>query len=97
MHSNKYLWRLHECHHSVEEMDWTGGSRGQVFENVITSTAEFAPIVLFMSPEVALIKPVIDSWWGMWIHSNINAKLGWLNYIINGPELHRWHHSTGSL
>lgn len=19
--------------------------------------------------------------------------LGWLNYIISGPELHRWHHS----
>jgi sterol desaturase/sphingolipid hydroxylase (fatty acid hydroxylase superfamily) len=23
----------------------------------------------------------------------VDTKLGWLNYIISGPELHRWHHS----
>ena len=93
MHKNKYLWRLHECHHSVEEMDVFGGNRGQVFENTITGFAEFAPIILFMSPEVALIKPVIDAWWGMFIHANVDVKLGPLKYIINGPRMHRWHHS----
>lgn len=94
MHKNRVLWRLHECHHSVQEMDWAGGARGQVFENLITGTAEFAPIVLFMSPEVALYKPIIDACWGMWIHANIDVRSGWLNYIVNGPELHRWHHSA---
>ncbi|MCB9649282.1 MAG: sterol desaturase family protein [Deltaproteobacteria bacterium] len=94
MHRNRYLWRLHECHHSVQEMDWAGGSRGQVFENLITGTAEFAPIALFMSPEVAVIKPVIDACWGMWIHANVDVRSGWLNYLFNGPELHRWHHSA---
>jgi sterol desaturase/sphingolipid hydroxylase (fatty acid hydroxylase superfamily) len=30
---------------------------------------------------------------GFFQHSNVDTKLGWLNYIISGPELHRWHHS----
>ena len=93
MHSNKYLWRLHECHHSVLDVDWAGGSRGQFFENLITSTAELAPIMLFMSPEVAFLKPVLDACWGMWIHGNVDISLGPLDYVINGPRMHRWHHS----
>jgi sterol desaturase/sphingolipid hydroxylase (fatty acid hydroxylase superfamily) len=29
----------------------------------------------------------------MWIHSNVDVHTGWLQRIINGPELHRWHHA----
>lgn len=93
MHSNRYLWRIHEAHHSVENVDWIGGSRGHVLENLITSTAELGPIVLFMSPGVAAIKSAIDACWGMWIHSNLRASLGPLDYVINGPRMHRWHHA----
>ena len=93
MHSNRYLWRIHEAHHSVLDVDWIGGSRGHVFENLITSTAELAPIALFMSPGVAAIKSAIDACWGMWIHSNVSASFGVLDYVINGPRMHRWHHA----
>ena len=30
---------------------------------------------------------------GFFQHSNCSVRLGPLNYVINGPELHRWHHS----
>jgi sterol desaturase/sphingolipid hydroxylase (fatty acid hydroxylase superfamily) len=93
MHVNPYLWRIHEAHHSTPDVDWVGGSRGHVIENMITGTAELAPIVLFMSPEVAAIKSVIDACWGMWIHSNIDWDMGPLKWVINGPYLHRWHHA----
>jgi hypothetical protein len=92
MHVNKYLWRIHEAHHSTPDVDWVGGSRGHVIENMITGTAELAPIVLFMS-HVAAIKSVIDACWGMWIHSNIDWAMGKLKYVINGPFMHRWHHA----
>ena len=93
MHSSRYLWRIHEAHHSVVDVDWIGGSRGHVLENLITSTAELAPIVLFMSPGVAAIKSAIDACWGMWIHSNVRASFGFLDYVVNGPRMHRWHHA----
>jgi sterol desaturase/sphingolipid hydroxylase (fatty acid hydroxylase superfamily) len=93
MHSNRYLWRIHEAHHSVLDVDWIGGARGHVIENMITGTAELAPIVFFMSPEVAVIKSALDACWGMWIHANVDLSLGRLDFVINGPRMHRWHHS----
>lgn len=30
----------------------------------------------------------------MYIHSNINVRAGFVQYIINGPEMHRWHHAV---
>lgn len=95
-HSNKWLWRIHEAHHSPKKVDWLSGSRSHALEILINQTVEFAPIILLGSPpEVIAYKGVISAVWGMYIHSNINVKTGWLQKIINGPEMHRWHHSTG--
>ncbi|MCX7797115.1 MAG: sterol desaturase family protein [Melioribacter sp.] len=95
-HSNKYLWRLHEAHHSPKKVDWLSGSRSHAFEILINQTVEFLPIVLLGSPpEVIAYKGVISALWGMYIHSNLNVRTGKLQLIINGPEMHRWHHTTG--
>ena len=92
-HSNKVLWRIHEAHHSVRDIDWLAGSRSHALEILINQTVEFVPIILLASPEVAVIKGMIDAAWGMYIHSNIDVHSGRLQYIINGPEMHRWHHA----
>ncbi|MCS7054220.1 MAG: sterol desaturase family protein [Ignavibacterium sp.] len=95
-HSNKWLWRIHEAHHSPKKVDWLSGSRSHALEILINQTVEFAPIILLGSPpEVVAYKGLISAVWGMYIHSNIDVKTGWLQKIINGPEMHRWHHSTG--
>lgn len=94
-HSNKWFWRIHEAHHSVKEVDFLAGSRSHVIEIIINQTIEFAPIVLLgASPEVIPIKALIDSVYGMFIHGNINVKMGKLKYIFNSPELHLWHHAN---
>lgn len=93
-HNNKFLWRIHEAHHSVRDVDWLAGSRSHALEILINQTIEFTPIVLLgASPEIAIIKGAIDAIWGMYIHSNIDVRSGKLQYIINGPEMHRWHHA----
>jgi sterol desaturase/sphingolipid hydroxylase (fatty acid hydroxylase superfamily) len=95
-HKNKYLWRIHEAHHSPKKIDWLSGSRSHALEILINQTIEFLPIVLLGSPpEVIAYKGVISAVWGMYIHSNLNVRTGKLQRIINGPEMHRWHHSTG--
>jgi len=95
-HKNKYLWRIHEAHHSPKKVDWLSGSRSHALEIVINQTIEFLPIVLLGSPvEVIAYKASVSAVWGMHIHSNINVHTGKLQKIINGPEMHRWHHSTG--
>ncbi|MBK7255985.1 MAG: sterol desaturase family protein [Ignavibacteria bacterium] len=93
-HSSKILWRTHEAHHSPKTVDWLSGARSHSLEILINQTVEFAPIILLgAAPEVAIYKGMISAIWGMFIHSNIDVRLGKLQYFINGPEMHRWHHS----
>lgn len=93
-HSNEVLWRTHEAHHSPKTVDWLSGSRSHSLEILINQTVEFAPIILLgAAPEVAIYKGMISAIWGMFIHSNIDIRLGKVQYFINGPEMHRWHHS----
>lgn len=93
-HRFPLLWRIHEAHHSVRDVDWLAGSRSHALEILVNQTVEFAPIVLLgAAPEVAVLKGTIDAVWGMWIHSNVDARSGRLQYLLNGPEMHRWHHA----
>ncbi|OGU34957.1 MAG: fatty acid hydroxylase [Ignavibacteria bacterium GWB2_35_6b] len=95
-HKNKWLWRIHEAHHSPQKVDWLSGSRSHAIEILINQTVEFLPIVLLGAPvEVIAYKGVISAIWGMYIHSNLNVNTGKFQLIINGPEMHRWHHTTG--
>ena len=95
-HRNRFMWRLHEAHHSPKAVDWLSGSRSHCLEILINQTVEFAPIVLLgASPEVIPLKGAISAVWGMYIHSNLNVRTGPLQWIINGPEMHRWHHTMG--
>jgi sterol desaturase/sphingolipid hydroxylase (fatty acid hydroxylase superfamily) len=95
-HRNKYMWRIHEAHHSPKKVDWLSGSRSHALEILINQTVEFTPIILLgASPEVVAYKGVVSAVWGMYIHSNLNVHTGRLQMFVNGPEMHRWHHSTG--
>ena len=95
-HRNRYLWRFHEAHHSPASVDWLSGSRSHCLEILINQTVEFAPIVLLgAAPEVVPLKGAISAVWGMYIHCNVNVRTGWLQRVINGPEMHRWHHTMG--
>jgi sterol desaturase/sphingolipid hydroxylase (fatty acid hydroxylase superfamily) len=75
-------------------VDWLAGSRSHAVEILINQTIEFAPIVLLgASPAVAVIKGAISALWGMFIHANLDVRLGRWQYVVNGPEMHRWHHA----
>jgi sterol desaturase/sphingolipid hydroxylase (fatty acid hydroxylase superfamily) len=93
-HRFPLLWRLHEAHHSSKALDWLAGSRSHALEIVINQTVEFLPMVLLGArPEVVLMKGVVDAAWGMFIHANLDVRLGVLGFVVNGPEQHRWHHA----
>ncbi len=93
-HASPMLWRLHEAHHSNVHVDWLAGLRSHALEILINQTVEFAPMVLLgAAPEVPLIKGAIGAVWGLWIHANVGVSTGRLQWILNGPEAHRWHHA----
>lgn len=93
-HASPFLWRFHEAHHSVPQVDWLSGVRSHPVEILVNQTIEFAPIVLLgAAPAVAPIKGAVSAIWGMFIHSNLDVRLGPLQHVVNGPEMHRWHHA----
>jgi sterol desaturase/sphingolipid hydroxylase (fatty acid hydroxylase superfamily) len=93
-HYSSFLWRIHEAHHGVDDVDWLSGVRSHPLEILVNQTIEFAPIALLGAPtEVALIKATMDAVWGMYIHSNLDVRAGILQRVFNGPEMHRWHHA----
>ncbi|HEX7969790.1 MAG TPA: sterol desaturase family protein, partial [Stellaceae bacterium] len=49
--------------------------------------------LLGVAPEVLSLYFVFYAVTGFYQHSNCRVRLGPLNWIIAGPELHRWHHS----
>ena len=53
-------------------------------------------IVLGVGEDVLALYFVFYSINGFFQHCNIQLQLGPLNYLISGPELHRWHHSRVS-
>lgn len=94
MHECEPLWRLHAVHHSVEKMYWLNVGRFHPIDKSLQFVVETMPFILIgVSAEVTSLYFVVYSVKGFFQHSNVDTKLGWLNYIISGPELHRWHHS----
>jgi sterol desaturase/sphingolipid hydroxylase (fatty acid hydroxylase superfamily) len=94
-HTSPLLWRFHEIHHSVEELDWAASLRGHALEMLFNQVVEFAPMVLLgASPQVPVLKAAIGTVWGVWIHSNVDVHTGRLQWLLNGPEAHRWHHAS---
>jgi sterol desaturase/sphingolipid hydroxylase (fatty acid hydroxylase superfamily) len=89
-----WLWRIHEAHHATADLDWLSGARSHALEILVNQTIELMPIVLLgAAPEVVVIKVTLDALWGMYIHSNLDVGSGRLQWVINGPEMHRWHHA----
>src|SRR5262249_16359392 len=94
-HRSPVLWRLHEAHHSNADVDWLAATRSHALEILINQTVEFAPMVLLgASPGVPVIKATFGALWGLWIHANVGVRTGRLQWIVNGPEAHRWHHAV---
>src|SRR5476651_2669764 len=83
-HYSKFFWRTHEAHHSGKHVDFMAGSRSHAMEIIINQTIEFLPIIVLLGPNsvVVPIKAMLDAVQGMFIHANINVKLGKLKYII---------------
>lgn len=94
-HRWAWWWRLHETHHSSVELDWFSSVRFHPFEKILDRTIYLVPIVFFGVSETALlILAGVDALQGTFAHANIRLKLGPLKYLLVGPQMHRWHHSS---
>jgi sterol desaturase/sphingolipid hydroxylase (fatty acid hydroxylase superfamily) len=93
-HRWQALWRLHAVHHAPEELYFLNVGRFHPLEKSIQFLFDAAPFILIgVGPEVVAAYFVFYSVNGFFQHSNVDVRLGPLNWLVSGPELHRWHHS----
>ena len=93
-HRSKYLWALHATHHVTQRLYSLNNFRFHPLNHVVNACfVVVPPLLIGFSPEAvlgyaALSMPVL-----IFQHANIDFRFGWLNYILNTNEVHRWHHS----
>ena len=94
LHRVRWLWQFHKLHHSIEEMDWLGNWRFHWMEVVVYRSLLYIPAALFGFSAVAMFSyGVFNTLIGHFAHSNLRIRVGALRYIVNSPEMHRWHHA----
>ncbi len=93
-HELPLLWRFHQLHHSPARLYWLNATRFHYIDVTMQQAASTIPLLLFGAGEVVVLwSTLFAAFHGYWQHGNTEQKLGWLNYIVSGAELHRWHHN----
>ena len=93
-HRYPLMWRLHAVHHSPPQLYTINVGRFHPIEKSVQYAADTLPFaILAVSQEVLAAYFVFYALNGFFQHSNCRVYLGPLNYLVAGPELHRWHHS----
>jgi sterol desaturase/sphingolipid hydroxylase (fatty acid hydroxylase superfamily) len=89
------LWQLHAVHHAADKIYTVNVGRFHPFDKAIQFLGDTVPFLLLgVTPEVFAAYFVLYAINGFYQHSNADVSLGPINWIIAGPELHRWHHSA---
>jgi len=92
-HSVPALWRIHQIHHSIEEMDWLAAARVHPIDQILTKGASLLPCFALGFSEWAIgAFAIAYHWHSLLLHSNIRLSFGPLNRLIASPDFHRWHH-----
>ena len=95
MHEFNPLWKLHAVHHASDKLYTINVGRFHPLDKTIQFFGDSLPfLILGVGPDVFAVYFVFYAINGFYQHSNADVRLGWLNWIVAGPELHRWHHST---
>ncbi len=93
-HRYPLMWRLHAVHHSPAQLYTINVGRFHPIEKSVQYAVDTLPFALLaVSQEVLAAYFVFYALNGFFQHSNCRVYLGPLNYVVAGPELHRWHHS----
>ena len=93
-HEHELGWRFHAVHHSAPRLYWLNAARFHPVDLGVLYVVGYVPLVLLGAPEeTILLFTLFDAVFGMLQHSNVDVRLGPLNWIFSMAEPHRWHHS----
>jgi sterol desaturase/sphingolipid hydroxylase (fatty acid hydroxylase superfamily) len=93
-HAVPWLWRFHAIHHSSHRLYWLNVVRFHPVDALLQLVGHIGPLALLGAPpRVIATVLAVTSVHGLLQHSNVDVRLGPLNWIFSAAALHRWHHA----
>ncbi|CAD6881696.1 Fatty acid hydroxylase family (carotene hydroxylase/sterol desaturase) [Methylomonas albis] len=97
-HRWRWLWRLHQVHHTDMDFDTTTAVRFHPLEIMLSMFYKVVLVVLLGADSFAVIAfEVILNGCALFNHGNVGLPLvveRWLRYAMVTPDMHRIHHSA---
>lgn len=93
-HEIRLFWAVHVTHHSSRQMNFTVGFRSSVFQPIYRFIY-FIPLALlgFRPVDIAFIYSFTQIW-GIFVHTELIGKMGFLEHFMVTPSHHRVHHGS---
>lgn len=92
----KWLWKVHAAHHLPPRLYLVMHAVFHPINGLIIRGMVIVLPVWAMGyrQEVVTMFAMINGLHGLISHFNVDMRMGWVNYLFVGPELHRYHHSA---
>jgi sterol desaturase/sphingolipid hydroxylase (fatty acid hydroxylase superfamily) len=94
MHESRYMWAIHEVHHSSERYNLSTALRQPVADAFGTFVPYSALSLLGIRPELVSTARGINLLYQYWIHTDTIRRLGPFERVLNTPSHHRVHHGS---
>ncbi|HEY5721693.1 MAG TPA: sterol desaturase family protein [Allosphingosinicella sp.] len=93
--SRFFFWRVHSIHHITPRLNSLKGSWMHPVNTFLNAFTKMLPILLLGFGEETLVTVSVFSLViGYMSHANIDARTGFLDYLIATPHVHHFHHSV---
>jgi len=97
LHRVRVVWPIHAVHHALPRVFFLNALHNHVIDIALSTACSLLPLwALGLPPDIVAAIGALSVAHFWFQHTNADLRLGWLNRVIAGPELHRWHHSTVS-
>ncbi|NQU69732.1 MAG: sterol desaturase family protein [Rhodospirillales bacterium] len=92
----RFLWMSHVAHHLPDRVYIVMHAASHPINQFLLQAFVRIIPIWFMGydPFVVAVFLTINGMHGIISHFNVDVRIGFLNYIFIGPELHRYHHSA---
>lgn len=93
-HRTGLFWAFHHVHHSSKEYNYTVASRGFILDTIVTRPLFYLMPILGVSPFQFISYQIISNIFGIFQHTRLVKRVGFLEHLLATPSNHRVHHGS---
>ncbi|MDH5778339.1 MAG: sterol desaturase family protein [Gammaproteobacteria bacterium] len=91
----QWCWKIHLAHHLPQQVYVLMHAVAHPINFIVARSIFTLPLYfLGFSVEALFVANLIIGLQGTISHFNVDLRVGWINYLLVGTELHRYHHSA---